>query len=236
MRTAFQGGIMSNERREFLGRAAGVALFGALPFELPRPVSAVAAAPHSTSGGDKWDVSWAKRLTGKHRAVFDCAEVESGYGVWRASIWANQYREVLGVQPNDLSTALILRHNGIVLAMQQEFWDKYKIGETKKVTHPLTLQPTERNPALLGPPRDEVPAPYDSFALDRFIARGGIVLACNLALQDCVELIRTKDNVAPDEARMRAIAALVPGVILQPSGVFSAVLAQEAGASYVRAS
>ncbi len=222
---------MSTNRREFLGHAAGATLFGVMPLALSP--TAVASAPPL---GDEWDVTWANRLTGKHKAVFDCAEVESGYGVWRASIWAHQYQDVLGVKPNDLSTVVILRHNGIVLAMQQAFWDKYKIGETKKITHPVTLQPTDRNPALLSSSRGEAPASYDAFALDKFVARGGIALACNLALQDCIDLIRTKDGVTPEEARKQAIAAMVPWVILQPSGVFAAVKAQEVGCSYVRAS
>ncbi|HJU72928.1 MAG TPA: hypothetical protein VJ717_04215 [Gemmatimonadaceae bacterium] len=219
---------MSTNRREFIGHAAGAALFGVLPLSLE-------AAP-TVMNTDDWDISWPKRLTGKHKAVFDVPEVESGYGVWRASIWAQQYRDVLKVAPNDLSQIIILRHNGIVLGMQQSFWDKYKVGETKKVTHPVTSQVTDRNPVLLSSERNEVPARLDAYALDRFIARGGIVLACNLAFQDCVDTIEKQDSVSADEARTRAKALLIPGVILQPSGVFAAVLAQEAGASYVRAS
>jgi len=222
---------MSTNRREFLGHATSAALFGVMPLALT-PTAAAAAG----GSDDEWDVSWADRLTGKHKAVFDCPEVESGYGVWRASIWAQQYRDVLKVKPNDMAMVIILRHNGIVLAMQQAFWDKYKIGETKKVLHPVTQQATDRNPVLLSSARNEVPAAIDPYALDRFMARGGVVLACNLALRDCVDLIQKQENVSPEEARTRAIAFMVPGVILQPSGVFAAVRAQEAGCSYVRAS
>ena len=77
---------------------------------------------------------------------------------------------------------------------------------------------------------------FDDFALDKFIARGGIALACDLALRDMIELVRTKDGVSAEEARKQATAMLVPGVLLQPSGVFAVVRAQEAGATYVRAS
>lgn len=222
---------MSTNRREFLERTASAALLGAMPFSLT-PTAAALTVPTS----DEWDVTWDNRLTGKHKAVFDVPEVESGYGVWRASIWARQYVEVLGAKPNEVSTALILRHNGIVLAMQQSFWDKYKIGETKKVTHPITLQPTDRNPAMLSSARGEVPEQFDAAALDKFLSRGNIALACNLALADCVELIKTKDGVSDEEASKRARAYLIPGVILQPSGVFAAVKAQQAGCHYVRAS
>jgi hypothetical protein len=120
--------------------------------------------------------------------------------------------------------------------MQQAFWDKYKIGEAKKVTHPVTLEATDKNPALLSSERKEVPEMFDAFALDRFMARGGIALGCNLAFADCVAAVEKGDNVSAEEARKRALGYLVSGVILQPSGVFAAVRAQEAGCTYVRAS
>lgn len=236
-------------RREFLDRLAlGATALGGLSLglgALPEPAHAATLADRSPSRefapGDaqtkqEWDLRWPSRLIGTVRTVFDVPEVESGYGVWRASIWSRQYEAVLGTRPRDMSTALVLRHNAIVLAMQQEFWDRYAIGRRKQVTHPATLASTDRNPALLSSTRGEVPVDYDAFALDRFLARGGIALACDLALRDCVALIEQEERVPADEARKRAIALLVPGVILQPSGVFAVLRAQQAGAIYIRAS
>lgn len=256
----------SESRRSFLDRIAlgGIAIGGAslgiagLPGALHASTSSsmtpASSASRVGSGASRvndiaspaeitshaqaaWDVRWPARLTGKVRTVFDVPEVESGYGVWRASIWALQYQAALGTAPADMSTALVLRHNAIVLAMRQEFWDKYGIGKLKGVTHPATLEPTDRNPALLSSARGEVPAAYDSFALDQFMARGGVTLACDLALRDCIGLIEREDGVSADEARRRAIALMVPGVVLQPSGVFAVFLAQQAaGTMYIRAS
>ena len=230
---------MDTTRRDFLGKVAvNASMLGAMPLsmDLRGLTAAAAGAPATASQGEKWDVSWVNRLTGKHKAVFDVPEVESGYGVWRATIWGKQYQDVLGVNPKDMSAAVVLRHNGIVLAMQQSFWDKYGIGKAKNVIHPITYQPTDKNPVLLSSARGDIDAGFDPMALDKFIARGGIALACNLALADCVELIKTKEGVSEAEARKQAIAYLVPGVILQPSGVFAAIRAQEAGATYLRAS
>jgi hypothetical protein len=119
--------------------------------------------------------------------------------------------------------------------MQQGFWDKYAIGKAKAVTHPVTGEATDRNPALLGA-RDGLPEPMAANALDRFIAAGGIALACNLALQDLVGLIQSTDQVPETVAQERARNWMVPGVILQPSGVFSVLLAQQKQALYIRAS
>ena len=217
---------MTVNRRAFLGAAAAnAAAFASLPSDL------FASAPVS----DEWDVTWPSKLTGKHKSVFDNAEVESGYGVWRTAAWARQHMQVLKADMKDVTPSLVLRHNAIILAMQQSFWDKYGIGAMKKVTHPLTGEPTDRNPALLGE-KDGIPAPFNQAGVLSQLSHGVPVLACNLALQDCVDLITRLDKVDPAEARKRALAYLIPGIILQPSGVFAVTLAQEAGASYVKAS
>ena len=231
---------MHPSRREFLdrlalGATAGAAALGGLPLTLgaaPAPLDRFRSAP----GDAKWDLKWTSRLTGKHRVVFDVPEVESGYGVWRASIWANQYHDVLGIPTSDMSTVVVLRHNAIVLALQQSFWDDYGIGKSKSVTHPVTQEATDRNPVLLASSRKEIPADFDAFALDRLIARGAVVLACNLALRDCVALIQKREGLDAAAAHDRAVSLLVPGVILQPSGVFAALYAQDAGCRYLRAS
>lgn len=226
---------MDTNRREFLGRiTASAALFGAMPFSINEMTRALERPP--VPGKEQWDLSWIDRITGKHRALFDVPEIESGYGVWRATVWTNQYNQVLGVAPSDLSAVVVLRHNGIWLAMQQAFWDRYGTGKQMNVTHPITQKPTNLNPVLLTAASGEVPAAFDAVALDKFIARGGIALACQLAFDDVIEAVRAKDGVSAEDARKRALGYLVPGVLLQPSGVFAAIRAQEAGCTYLRAS
>ena len=100
-------------------------------------------------------------------------EVDSGYGVWRATIWGKQYQDVLGAAPKDLSAVLVLRHNGITLAMQQAFWDKYGVGRNPKcdncmahcgyegtaVEHTLASPLTALSVFLFGPRLDGEMAP-----------------------------------------------------------------------------
>jgi len=225
---------MDTTRRDFLGKiAVNAAMLGAMPLSFDLASAAAVAAP---TQGEKWDLTWVNKMTGKHKAIFDVPEVDSGYGVWRATIWAKQYQDVMGVAPKDLSAVVVLRHNGITLAMQQAFWDKYDIGKAKSALDPVTQKPTDKNPALLSSSRGEVPDMFDPMALDKYIARGGIALGCNLAFGDCVELVKSKENLDDAAARKQALSYLVPGVILQPSGVFAAIRAQEAGAVYLRAS
>ncbi|HUQ18881.1 MAG TPA: hypothetical protein VM099_04640 [Gemmatimonadaceae bacterium] len=224
---------MSISRRDFLGSTAvNAAAFAVVPGAL------LSSLPHDlapVSASDEWNVTWPSKLTGKYRAVFDCTEPESGYGVWRAAGWVRQNMTVLNVPAAQITPAIVLRHNAIILAMQQSFWDKYNIGPKKNVMHPLTGERTKKNPVLLDE-KDGLEEPFNNAGLHKQLARGVVVLACNLALQDCIELIKSTDKVSDDVARKQAIAYLVPGVILQPSGVFAAIMAQQAGAAYIKAS
>jgi hypothetical protein len=225
---------VDTSRRDFVQQfAAGAVGLSALGrFGVPLPAGLEAAAVQDPM---VFDVSWAQRLKGRHKAVFDCTEAESGFGAWRMGAWAGQVADVLKAKAADISGVIIFRHNAIVLAMHQGFWDKYGLGKKNSVTHPITGDPTDKNPVLLDE-KDGIPEPFNRLSVPKQMARGVTVLACNLALQDMVETVQKADGVDEVEARKRAVAGLVPGVILQPSGVFAAVLAQESGCAYVKAS
>ncbi|MBX3133350.1 MAG: hypothetical protein KF689_08200 [Gemmatimonadaceae bacterium] len=231
---------MQTDRRQFLGKvASGAMAVGGVGLGLaamPDTLGAAMPLAADASRDATWDMQWAARLSGRVRTVFDVPEVESGYGVWRASIWEGQYSQLMGIPAAEFSTALVLRHNAIVLAMRQSAWDRYGLAELSKATHPVDDKPTTRNPALLGV-QDGLGEPHVSFALPEFMRRGGVVLACDLALSVIAGHMAGVDGVPPAEAKDRAIAALVPGVVLQPSGVLAVLHAQRAaGALYIRAS
>ncbi len=226
---------MDQDRRRFLERlalggvmAAGVDLAAAMP-SFASDLAPTAHAP-------PWDLSWVERITGKHRCVFDCTEIEDGAGFLRSMIWTAQYAEALGVKPEEMTAVVVIRHSAIPLAMSQEYWDRYGIGAAKGVKNPISDQPTTRNPVLLSAERGELPPPFARFNWSGFQAERGIALACNLAFAQCVGTVAKADQVDQVEARRRAEAMLLPGVILQPSGVFAAVRAQEAGCVYLKAS
>ena len=225
------------DRREFLEHLSAVAVLGSLP-----------AATSFTGGepprlppppqGRTWDMSWVARLDGiRHKALFDCSEIESGNGPARAGIWESQYQSALGVKASDIKTVLILRHTGVALALRQDVWDKFEIGKAEKVKSSSQSEDiTDWNPALSENDRgDKLTAETDR-GIGGFIAKGGIVLACGLALQKYVRMYRQKDGVDGAEAQKRAEAGLISGIILQPSGVFAAVRAGEAGCVYVKGS
>ena len=214
-------------RRQFLRDAtsdfAAVAALGVIPSRASSP------------NVGEWDLTWPARLTGKHRAVFDVTEIASGVGVVRAGVWESQCVTVLGVTRADVSPVIVLRGHAVVLALHQPFWDKYSVGRVGRVTHPVTSKETNRNPVLMDE-LDAIPPDLLAVGLAKQLASGVVVLACNIALQSWIDAIRQRNGVSDAEARQEAVGALVPGVILQPSGVLAAYLAQQHGCSYIHAS
>lgn len=208
-------------------------MLGAIPFSDLSAKEMLAAS--EISAREEFDMSWTSKLAGKKvRAVFDCADHENGAGVLRASMWEGHYSSTMNVPRSDIMTVLILRHAATILALRQDMWDKYGIGAARNVKNFLTEQPTDRNPALLTA-SDGIPANFVPLLLQPFLDRGGIVLVCGVALRNWSAAVATKDGVSRDEAYTRAVAGLVKGTILQPSGVFAAVRAGQEGCAYVRA-
>ena len=230
---------MSLDRRTLLQHlgVSGLAIAG-VPASLSameRFVKAAETSANDADGGSRdFDITWTARLTGRHKAVYDCPDIGGGLGILRSGIVASQYVDVLKVPASAVSNVIVLRHDGIMLAMNQAFWDAYGIGAQFRVTHPWTGAPMTKNPALLKA-GDGLPAGIERHTLDQQLARGVVVLACALAFRDVIDLIASKDNVSADAATTKANGMLIPGIIMQPSGVFAANVAQEHGCVFVRA-
>ena len=227
---------MTTPRRDFLQHIALGSLSATL---IPLTAQAAwaeraGAASREPRDAQNVDLSWTRRLTGKYKAVYDSPDIGGGLGVLRAGIVSAQYMAAFNVPATALSPVIVLRHDGIVLAMQQEFWDRYTIGEKYKVTHPWTGASLTRSPALLRA-GDGLPAGLENHALDKQLARGVIVLACALAFQDVIDTIAAADTLSADAAAAKARSLMLPGIIMQPSGVFATSVAQDNGCVYVRA-
>lgn len=227
---------MSTPRRDFLGWLGAAGALATLPSPLgaSAPPASPAARPHDAPVDGKWDLSWADRVTGKYKAVFDSPEPSEGAGLWRAQLWRDQYKAVYGTEPAAMSSVLVIRHNAIPLAANDAYWERFEIGKELKMKDGATKKWAKINP-LRAPAKDASPD-QAKYSVEGFLASGGIVLACNLAWADVVMRVQKAEKLEWKAAEERAKAYLIPGVILQPSGVFAALRAQEAGCSYFLAS
>ena len=225
---------MSTPRRDFLGWLGASTVLAATG----NPLHAAPVRPPSPSSqpvNAAWDMSWVDRLTAAHRAVFDSPAVSEGDALFRAVLWRDQLKEVYGTAPPDINAVIVIRHAAIPLAMNDAYWERYRIGKEVKLKDPKTKKWTTINPIRATPP--DTPAKWADYSLERFMAQGGTVLACNLAFGEVVYRVRTEDKLKTrDEALARAKEMLIPGIILQPSGIFAALRAQEAGCHYIMAS
>lgn len=235
---------MSSDRREFLTRlaASSVALSA-----LPSALSAAESPDDESSwsalhewnvqppAAPAFDTSWTAKLTGKYKTVFDTPTIAGGAGVWRAGMWADHCKEVLKTEPADVSSVIVIRHEGIPLIMNHEFWEKYDIAKSMKVRHPMTDKKTKRNPVLMTVEDDKLSPRLAAYSLTKQIERGVIVLGCNLAFGGMVATVAKEEKLNMADARKQALAMMVPGVILQPNGIFGVALAQHHGCGFVAA-
>lgn len=222
---------MPSDRRDFLRIIGGGSMFAAAG----APMSLHAErTSHPAPLDDKWDVSWTDRVQGKFRGVFDSPEVSEGAGLYRAIFWMDQYKTVYGTARSDMSPVLVLRHSAIPLVMGDEYWKRYKVGKEHKLRTMEGKKWAEANPIRVAPPG--TPPSFANYNLEQFMKDGGIVLACNLAFADLVGTVAKGEKLEKDAARARAISYMIPGIILQPSGVFAVMRAQQAGCHYMMAS
>ena len=242
---------MSANRRRFLQHLSlgGVAL-GATPSLLSASTREKIGAPSVPNVGERardfvdaaalqqpqFDITWVQRLTGKYRAVFDVPELTEGSGVFRAGLWRVHYKDMLQATPEDLSTVIVIRHEAMPFIMNHEFWDRYNVAEEHKLKRPMSGEPTRRNIVNMTAEDDGLPASFAGYALDKQIAAGAIVLGCNMAFSAMTALVRKHDNVANAEAREKALSMMLPGVKLQPNGIFAVTMAQQHGCVFVAAS
>jgi hypothetical protein len=225
---------MTTRRRDFLGWLGGTSMFALGGPPLAPHVHALAGSVHPDPIDETFDVSWADRVQGKFRAVFDSPEISEGAALFRAVLWCDEYKSVYGTARADMSPVLVVRHEAIHLAMNDAYWKRFKIGKEAKLKTPEGKKWAEANPVRTSPPG--TPEKYARYNLEAFMADGGIALACNLAFSEVVAKFQKEDKLAAAAARERAIEHMVPGVLLQPSGVFAVLRAGEAGCKYILAS
>jgi hypothetical protein len=106
---------------------------------------------------------------------------------------------------------------------------KYKIGESFKIIDPETNAPAVKNPFLHPKPGILI---VDDMALDRLLAKGPVIGACNVALQVQSKMLAGNAGVSADEAAKEWAANLVPGITLIPSGTWGVNRAQAGGCTY----
>jgi hypothetical protein len=179
-------------------------------------------------------MSWTERVAGKYKAVFDSPEPSDGAALFRAVAWCDMYKDVYGANRAEMSPVVVFRHSAINMIMGNTYWEQYEVGKGYKMRDEKGKKWAMTNPISTG--GAEAKGPMAKYKLEPYLASGGVVLACNWAFGQIVGRIREREKLDGAAARAKALELMIPGVILQPNGIFAALRAQEAGCHYVMAS
>jgi intracellular sulfur oxidation DsrE/DsrF family protein len=222
-------------RRDFLARlatlSAATAVSGACA---PATHAGASTAPAPRRPANlTFDDSWTTAVSAaRHKAVFDSPDVADGLGVWHVATYLRGYKTVFDTKDGEVRPVLVLRHEGTVLAMDDALWAKYDLGRAVKYKEPKTKRWYTHNPVSRPHADDE--KEYVSTLLEGAIKSGVTVLACNQALTGFASQMAEKRKLDRADTIEEFRRGLVPGVILQPSGVYATMRAQEVGCVFMR--
>jgi len=219
-------------RRQFItnvaGGASALAAAGLGATEL-----LAQGAPAPPQGA--WDMSWVDRVQrAKHRQVFDSPAIGEGMALNNAMVWLSAYAEVYKTADADMAAVMVFRHKGLPVVLNDDMWARLKLGDDDKLKDPTTGEPTRRNPFINVKAGDKSLTILPEGGLDALIARGAIVLCCNLALMRHAGQLAKAEGIPREQAQQVLIESIVPGVIRMPNGVFATSRAEEAGCLFMR--
>lgn len=228
-------------RRGFLARLASgtLALTGLAAVSKTADAAPLALAPARGTG--EFDDSWTRKVqAAMHKSVFDSPEINDGLALFQAWIFRAGYKAALDDEAADVLPVVVLRHAATVLAFDDALWAKYRIGGARNVTDPATKQPAVRNPWARPRAGETSDSPVAALlpgidpTVEGLVKSGAVVLACDLALRNFARGVAARSGGDADAIATELRAGVIPGVILQPSGVYASIRAQEVGAAFMR--
>ena len=213
-------------RRKFVGSVAATASLLGLTSPLLAGVNQNPKPEKLSSNAD----DWFKNIKGAHRIVYDAPEPHSGFPfIWS---WAYYFsNNQTGVTDQDMTAVVVLRHNAIPFAMEENLWDKYQFGDTFNVKDNNTGKSARRNPYYLPREKD-----YPMPGIDGIKAlqdRGVMFCVCDLALTVYSSGAAQKMNLSPEEVKNEWVNGVFPGIQVVPSGVWALSRAQKNGCGYI---
>ena len=171
---------------------------------------------------------WPSPLKGRHRQVVDAYAPNDGFPLaFGFTFLATNGPASATLVP--ATAVIVLRHTAFPIALGHEMWRKYKIGESLNITDPETKALAVKNPFFEPKPGVLL---VDDMALDRLLAAGTIVGACNVALKVLSGKLAANAGVSAEEAAKEWAANVVAGITVIPSGTWGVNRAQERGCTY----
>jgi len=228
MKTNYQS--QSDQRRNFIKQVAtGAAVLGTGILAAPLSLAAETVSAPGTSDADEWF----KQVKGVHKIVFDV----TGPNGLMPFAWPRVFtltNAATGTPEKDCGVVVILRHNAIPYALNNDLWAKYKFGEMFKIMEEDGKTPATKNPFWKPAPGTyKVPGigPVQ-IGINELQDTGIKFCACAMAIQVFSAVAAMQSNGDANAIKNEWIAGLLPGIPAMPSGVWAVGRAQEHGCGY----
>jgi intracellular sulfur oxidation DsrE/DsrF family protein len=219
-----------SSRRNFLGKlATGAAALGTASLVTPFQAAAADLSANDFADSDEWF----KQIQGKHRMVFDATQP---HGVFPFA-WPKVFmltNAATGTPEKNCSVVVVLRHEAIAYAFQDNLWAKYKFGEVFKADDPLTKAPATRNP-FWKPKQGDFKIPgigNVAIGINELQDSGVLFCVCNMAITVYSAVVADMMKVDAATVKQDWINGVLPNVQVVPSGVWAVGRAQEHGCTY----
>lgn len=214
------------DRRSFVGT---LALAGAAVAAGSVPAAAAGSRTLPDAPSADWDHSWLKKLSTKHRTIFDTRSYSTeifGY--------PSRYRAAMidgyGARESDIRIVVGLHGSAWPAALDDARWAALDVGNVASIDDPVTKARSLRNTVRTGATGQPAPAT----TLEGAQAQGVIVLVCNNTLRRVSRDMAARKEGGNAEAIYGELrAGVLPGVIVVPAMIAAIGLAQERGASYL---
>ncbi len=207
-------------RRGFFTRIAASAMALGL--------TGLTSAPARAAAGAEDGPDWPGTLKGRHRQVVDAYAPNDGFPLAFAYTFvAANGPASAGLVP--ATAVLVLRHTATPLALDHTMWQKYKIGQSLSIVDPESKAPAVKNPFLQSKPGVLL---VDDMAIDRLLADGAVIGACNIALKVLSGMLAGNAGVSAEEAAKEWAANVIAGITVIASGTWGLNRAQEHGCTY----
>lgn len=220
----------SSSRRDFLGKlAAGAAALGTVSLA-PFQAQALPEIPeHDFADSEEWF----NKIKGKHRIVFDATQPHE----MMPFAWPKVFlltNAATGTPEKDCSVVVVLRHDAIGYALQDDLWAKYKLGELFKANDPLTKAPATRNPFWKPKEGDfKVPGIGNvAIGINELQDSGVLFCACSMAITVYSAVVADMMKMDAAAVKKEWMAGVLPNIQVMPSGVWALGRAQEHGCTY----
>ena len=207
-------------RRSFLTVLSSVAGMTAI-----RTVGSEAAA--QAPAAPTWDFKWVEELKGQHKQVFDMADSDPASQPPPLRLprnYLDAFREVYKVEFPEVRIVVGISGHAFPVNASDRLWEKYALGESRKIIDPVTKQPAVRNVFM-----DD-----STMGVKALQARGAIFWQCNIALNNVAQQLASARKLPVADVYADLRAGLNPGVRLVPSHVMALGLVQERGLTYAK--